>query len=171
MPDEKVQTFLLFLTSEEKKRAQEHIAQRLRMLDAENLQSIDHLMASTKKSIGPVQTGRAGFERASNRYAEVMRRLYDEALIGFAQLLQQCNRAYTAKEREMKSIQRAQVASSTGQTEAVPLEEQSLSDGLRSLLLKPTADEETAALDYIQKRVQEMEVADLAICRDVTQRL
>lgn len=171
MPDENIQAFLLFLSPEEKKKAQDYVAKRLGMLDAESLQSLGCLMAHAKKSMGLVETGRARLKGAPNPYAKVMGRLYDEALVGYAQLLQQCNRAYMAKERELKNIQRAQAASSTGRTEVVPLEEQPLSDDLRVLLLEPTEGEEAAALDYIQKRVQEMEFIDLILFRDVTHRL
>lgn len=170
MPDENMQAFLLFLSPEEKKKAQEYVAQRLHLLDVEGLHALGRMMAATKRVMGVVETGRARFKGASNAYAKVMGRVYDEALIGYAQLLQQSNRTYAAKERELKDIQRARAAGSTGETEVSGLEEE-LPEELRALLLKPTEGEEAAALDHIQKRVQEMPFEDLTFLRDSTQQL
>ncbi|GEM_PF-1438458 len=170
MPDENMQAFLLFLSPEEKKKAQEYVAQRLHLLDVEGLHALGRMMAATKRVMGVVETGRARFKGASNAYAKVMGRVYDEALIGYAQLLQQSNRTYAAKERELKDIQRARAAGSTGETEVSSLEEE-LPEELRALLLKPTEGEEAAALDHIQKRVQEMPFEDLTFLRDSTQQL
>ena len=172
MPDENIQGFLLFLSPEERKKAQEYMTQRLNLLDPESLHAIGGLMAVTKRSMGLIETGRARFKGAPNTYAKVMGRLYDEALIGYAQLLQQCNRAFAAKERELKDIQRGKAASAAAKKEDLSrLEEQSMPDELRGLLLRPSEDEVASALDHIQKRVQEMEMEDLSFLRDSTQRL
>ncbi|MSS70840.1 MAG: hypothetical protein EXS64_05055 [Candidatus Latescibacteria bacterium] len=170
MPEEDMPAFLLFLKPEEKKRAQEYVARRLNLLDVESLHALGRMMMATKRVMGLVETGRARFKGAPNAYAKIMGRLYDEALIGYAQVLQQCNRTYAAKERELKDIQRARVANSTGQTDAAQ-EEQLLPEELRALLLKPTEPEAAAALEHIQKRVQEMPFENMAFLRDATQRL
>ncbi len=171
MPDENMQAFLLFLSPEEKKRAQEYVARRLHLLDVEGLHALGRLMTATKRVMGVVETGRARFKGAPNAYAKVMGRVYDEALIGYAQVLQQSNRTYAAKERELKDIQRARASGSTGETDVARMEEQQLPDELRALLLRPTEGEEAVALDHIQKQVQEMPFEDLTFFRDSTQRL
>lgn len=170
MPEENIQAFLLFLSPEEKKRAQEYVARRLQLLDVESLHALGRLIAATKRVMGVVETGRARFKGATNAYAKVMGRVYDEALIGYAQFLQQSNRTYAAKERELKDMQRARAATSTGETDASRMEDH-LPEELRALLLKPTEGEEEEALDHIQKRIQEMPFEDLTFLRDATQRL
>ena len=171
MADENMQAFLLFLNPEEKKRAQEYVTQRLNLLDVEALHALGRLVGATKKVMGLVETGRARFKGAPNAYAKIMGRLYDESLIGYAQVLQQCNRTYAAKERELRDLQRARAAGATGHTDAPQVEEQLLSDELQMLLLKPTEEEEAAALEHLEKRVQEMPFENLAFLRDATQRL
>jgi transcriptional regulator with XRE-family HTH domain len=171
MPEENIQAFLLFLNPEDRKKAQEYIAKRLGVLDPEELPLLGRLITDTKRTMSQVEAGRARFRGVANAYAKVVGRLYDESLVGFAQLLQVCNRTYASKERELKSLKRAEVASQDGRTEVAPLEERMSPEERQILLLEPTEEEEAAALDFIDKRVQAMEIPDLMAFREAIQRL
>ena len=170
MEDDKIPNFLLPISPEEKKKAKEYVSNRLRLVDDDRLESLQKMLSSARGSLKLVQSGRAVFENASNRYAEVMKTIYDEAIVGFAQLIQDSNRAYSAKSRELKEKRRekaAQEASESGTT----TEESDIPEGCEALLLNVTKDETDAAGDYIQERIDEMEFKDLDRFRGATHKL
>lgn len=168
--DNNIQAFLLFLSSEEKKKAQDFISQRLGAMGAEDLEAITCLILDARKAMSQVEAGRARFRGATNNYAKIMARLYDESLVGFAQLLQWSNRAQTAKEREAKNAQRSGFASEAAEARS-SLEGQLSCEDRRAFLLEPTEEEENDALAFIQQRVQEIEFNELSVFRDSTQQL
>ena len=170
MEDDKIPNFLLPLSPEEKKKAKEYVSNRLRLVDDERLESLQKMLSSARGSLKLVKSGRAVFENASNRYAEVMKTIYDEAIVGFAQLIQDSNRAYSAKSRELKEKRRAKAAQEAGES-GTTTEESDIPEGCEALLLNVTKDEIDAAEDYIQKRIDEMEFQDLDRFRGATHKL
>ncbi len=170
MPEDNIQAFLLFLSSEEKKKAQDYISQRLNGVEVDNLEALTCLIIDAKRAMSQVEAGRARFKGAANNYAKIMARLYDEAMMGYAQLLQASNRAQTAKEREQKNAQRAGLASlSAG--ESAGIEGQLSYEERKEFLLEPNEEEEADALAFIQERIQEIEFNQLSFFRDTTQQL
>ena len=170
MPEDNIQAFLLFLSSEEKKKAQDYISQRLNGVGVEEMEALTCLILDAKRAMGQVEAGRARFRGAANNYAKIMARLYDEALVGYAQLLQATNRAQTAKEREQKNAQRAGFASQSAM-ESAGTEGQLSYEERRAFLLEPNEEEEADALAFIQQRIQEIEFNHLSVFRDTTQQL
>ena len=162
---------MLFLSPEEKKRALDYVTHKLQFLDAERFKDLGRLVADARNSLRLVQAGRSRFEHASNPYAEIMKRLYDEALVGYAQLIQQTNRAYSAKERQWKDLQRGQGEVRPEDAKPAEQQEKELPDDLKALLLDPSMEELEAASDYLDKRVEAMDFEDLTAFREATQKL
>ncbi len=155
----KLENMLLILSSEEQKEAEAYIPDRLRSLDVRRIPDLQTLAKNARQEIVRVNAVKERLKVKSDRSAKVMIKVSDSALSGLANLIAECNRASTSKQRELKEMQRAANKGSDGESLEV--------EGI----LRPSPEEEASAARYINEKIMELSLADLGSFRDACQGL
>ena len=157
---------LLTLTPEEREDAREFIERRLSTLEVTQLPQLQDLVRTAKQQIRFIQSGKDRYQTASSRFGKVMAKLYDFALSGLTHLITEGNRTVTAKQRDLKEMQRAHAAGKD-QEESDAEGEERIGE-IEAFHHPCSAEEEEHALNYIKERVQELRISDLRHFRDAS---
>ena len=152
---------LLILTQEERDAAEEFVQRRMKLLGPERISDIQDLGSSARSSLKQIRDIR-GRLNLSSKAGKLLARIFDTALGGYAQLVQDCNLAASP-------LQKAD-APKPSEGEASEEDGDSTSP-LGDLGIETTPIDERNALDILESTLAELDVLAVKDVRDACETL
>ena len=154
---QKTQELLLILNNEERDAAEEFLNRRLKLLDAEQTNELEQIVASGRTVLEQIQLAGTRLDNTS-KTGKMMVRIYESAQEGLARLIRDCNLGVSQKKREADASDSEEGDEPRGAA-------------LEQLIIETDSEEEEYAEIVIDSSIAEMTTVEIRELRDSCEEL